>query len=71
LTGGWLPQFWNARTLLDTCANVELRVIYVGKFPPWKDHEQRKDARDESSQIREEPDKIPIEIIETCSVNLT
>lgn len=33
----WLPRQFTARTIVDSCAGIELKVIYVGNFPCWKD----------------------------------
>ncbi len=36
-TNDWLPHDITARTLVDACSDIELKVIYVGQFPCWKD----------------------------------
>lgn len=33
----WLPRSLGARTLLDACEGIDLKIIYVGKFAPWKE----------------------------------
>lgn len=36
----WLPRKWDARTLLNACEDIELKIIYVGKFRPWSEEAQ-------------------------------
>lgn len=33
----WLPGSLGARTLLEACQGIDLKIIYVGKFPAWRD----------------------------------
>ena len=37
----WLPQTLDARTIVEACIAIDLRIIYIGKFPCWKDEVAR------------------------------
>jgi hypothetical protein len=37
----WFPRRWDARTPLAACETIDLKIIYAGQFPCWKDEVAR------------------------------